>query len=157
SLVLSVPDRFEGITLEAVGGATLETTTLTELIDIDGIANLTIRGFRLRATDVTVRDRGVNLIRGPGNCPGLLLGGLEAGTNRKGSYQGIYFLGSLNDAEGQPPALVRRCIFRAPRIGVAVAGSDDDLSIPRPTARVAIRDNWIENPDRVGVWMQGAL
>src|SRR5262249_26638150 len=101
SLALNVPARFEGMTLEAVGGATLETTTPTDLIEIDGVANLTIRGFRLRATDVSVGKRGAILVSVQGPCPGLLLEKLEAQTNREGSYNGIVFGGSMNYAEGQ--------------------------------------------------------
>src|SRR5262249_8255196 len=150
SLALNVPARFEGMTLEAVGGATLETTTPTDLIEIDGVANLTIRGFRLRATDVSVGKRGAILVSVQGPCPGLLLEKLEAQTNREGSYNGIVFGGSMNYAEGQPPAFVRRCAFRGAHLGVALGGSTDDLSTPYPVGWVAIRDNVIENPARVG-------
>src|SRR5262249_15036613 len=100
SLALNIPARYEGVTLEATAGAPLETTTPTNLIEIDGVANLTVRGFRLRATDVIAGKRGAILVHVLGACPGLLLDRLEAETNRKGSYNGVVFLGSMNEAVG---------------------------------------------------------
>jgi hypothetical protein len=156
SLALNVPARHEGMTLEAVGGATLETTTPT-LVEIDGVANLTVRGFRLRATDVTVGKRGAVLVLIQGSCPGLVLERLQAQTNRKGSYTGILFDASMNAVAGLPPALVRRCSFREAHVAVLLAGASSDLSTPRPVGGVAIRDNLIENPANAGVQLQGSL
>jgi hypothetical protein len=157
SLALNIPGRFAGMTLEAVNGATLETTTATSLIEIDGVANLTVRGFRLRATDVTAGEKGAVLVLVQGRCPGLVLERLEAETNRKGSYNGIVLNRSDNAAAGQPPALVHRCAFREARIGVVLAGSLRDLSTPELVGGVRIQENTIENPARAGMWLQGSL
>jgi hypothetical protein len=157
AVALSVPRRHEGVTLEAVRAATLETVEASDLIEISGVANVTVRGFRLRATNVTGTTKGAVLVFVTGACPGLLLEGLEAETNRKASYNGVVFVDCTNDAAGRPPAVVRSCVFREAHIGVAVCGSTDDFSTPQPSGGVVVRDNLIVNPLRVGVQLQGVL
>ena len=156
-VVLNVARMHQGVTLEAVRGATLETTTATNLIEIEGVAGVTIRGFRLRATDVVVAQRGAILVSVKGPCPGLLLEGLEAETNRKGTYIGIGIRGCSTLNTDQPPAVVRHCTFREARYGVLLSGSSEDGRVTLPSSRIVIRDNLIINPRISGVQLKGML
>jgi hypothetical protein len=156
SLALNVPRRHEGVTLEAVRGATLETTTPTDLIAINGVRDVTVRGFRLRATDVALGERGAIFVAVQGACPGLLLERLEAETNRKGSYNAVTVEQTKDLDTDKPPAVVRGCVFHEPHIGVRVAGADEAVNL-LPAGRVVVRDNLIFNPAVAGVELHGGV
>src|SRR5262249_16190484 len=64
--------RFAGIPLEAVRGATLERMELGNLIEIDAVPGLLIRGFRMRAGKTGAKERTMFIVV-EGRCPGLVL------------------------------------------------------------------------------------
>ncbi len=79
--------QFAGITLEAVQGATLRPEKGTKnLIEINGVANFTLRGFSLR-TDQKL----VAFIWVYGSCPGLILEHLDIATTTGHEGTGIEF------------------------------------------------------------------
>jgi hypothetical protein len=154
SVALNVPARHEGITLEATRGAVLETTTPTNLVEVDGVAQATIRGFRLRATDVRILGRGAVLVTVRGDCPGLLLEGLTGETNQKGCYVGVVITGTRTFRTEQPPAVVRNCVFRDAMNGIQVGKPIEDPTSPLPAGHVVIRGNLILSPSGVGIKLE---
>src|SRR5262245_38593390 len=156
SVALNVPARHEGVTLEAPRGAVLETTTPATLVEVDGVAHATIRGFRLRATDVVANGRGAILVAVHGACPDLLLERLFGETNRKGTYVGVTVMGTGSPGSKRTPVVIRRCVFQDATIGVYVSGADDG-GVALPAERVLVRDNLVVNPAVAGVELRGVL
>src|SRR5262249_50296591 len=111
SLNLNRPVNYQGITLEAVRQARLGAGVARRPGgNIEGVANVRIRGFRLRAD----ADK-VGLIRVFGRCAGLLLDHLEMEAGRP-TYSGVEFHGA-NLVADDPPAVVQNCVFRKPQLG----------------------------------------
>jgi nitrous oxidase accessory protein NosD len=123
-----------GITLEAPGGAVLETTTSgSVLIDIAGVQGVTLRSLRLRASSA---ER-CTLVVASGNYAGLRLEGLEMSFEGNGSNNsGAELLAAASASADQDPVIVQGCRFRGLSIGVRVGTENSDDSI----ARLAVRD-----------------
>jgi serine/threonine protein kinase len=146
---VSIGSQHAGLTLEAVGGALLEVTTATELIALEDVAGVTLRGLRLRATGVEVRPEGATTIVVKGDCPGLLLERLEADTDRKGSYNGVLLLAKA--APRDQPMTIRNCVFQRSHTAFFLHG---DLV---PTGSIVFRDNVILDTSEAGVEVRGMV
>ena len=144
-----VRQNCDGITLEATNGATIAVTGKRGEVVFNGVRNVTFRGFRLRA-----EAERVALIKVEGPCPGLRLEGLEAEASQP-YYSGVEF--HMADLpEGEPPMVVRQCVFRSPDVGIGVVGlSPQDYRQPSPCGGICLRDNTIIGPGK-GIVLWGA-
>ncbi len=122
-------DHLNGLTLVAPRGASLNFKDVEDHgIKVQGVRDLTIRGFRLLGHKA--KDKAFIYLRGP--TPGLVLERLTIVGN--GQSTGIAFVeDAIPDTE--PPATVRDCELRELRGGVDLLGYDD------PNRRVRIEDN----------------
>jgi nitrous oxidase accessory protein NosD len=110
---LRIIDRtgMAGVTLEAIGGATLALESAGErsfLLDISGVPDFTVRGFHFRAT----RTPRSTLVAVQGACPGLRLEQLKLTADESPAAMGIEVYGSAGSAPDQAPAVIRDCVFR---------------------------------------------
>ena len=123
-----------GISLEAPGGAVLETTTpRTFLIDIAGVQGVTLRQLRLRASNM---ER-CSLVMANGNYSGLRLEGLELSFQGIGSLNnGIELLAAQGAGSDPNPVVVQGCHFRGSNVSVALGTEMSDNVI----SRIAVRD-----------------
>jgi hypothetical protein len=111
-----------GITLEATAGAALALDLAGErswLLDIAGVPNVTVRGFRFHAA----RTPRSTLIVVRSQCPGLRLEQLALTAAGSPGTNGLEIYGSAGSAPDRAPAIVRNCIFRGLAVGtIFVAG-----------------------------------
>jgi serine/threonine protein kinase len=136
-LAIKRASRQAGITLEAPGGAILETTTPRSLlIDVSGVPGVTLRQLRLRASNT---ER-CTLVAARGKYPGLRLEGLELSFEGTGSgNNGVELYGAEGASTDQDPVVVRGCRFHRLAIAVVVGTELADDRMP-PVARTAVRD-----------------
>jgi hypothetical protein len=133
SLFVSRASVHEGLTLEAVRGATLQPPEAAPAVVIQDVPGVTLRGFKVRRLKA-VRS---NALLVSGRSPGCLLEDLEFLTGQ-GSGVVAVSLEQLSAAEGRAPVTVRRCRFHRDSVGVQVSGTASAC------AGVAIRDNVFE-------------
>jgi hypothetical protein len=133
---LSITDQtnMAGVTLEATGGATLALESAGEksvLLDVAGVPDVTVRGFRLQAT----RTPRAALVAVRGACPGLRLERLELTATGSPGTNGVEVYGSVGPAPDRVPVVIRDCVFRRLTLGtIFVAGPGT------PYFHTAVRD-----------------
>ena len=136
SLVLNSPDRYRGVTLEAVQGATLVCARERgSALTISQVRDVTVRGFRFvggaaKTTMIHVRDF----------APGVRLEDLHLEPGVDPDYDGILLQG-LRHQEADAPLIVQDCTFRGGKLAVVVAGVLTDHRIPQPCSRLVLRNN----------------
>jgi hypothetical protein len=115
-----------GITLEAVGGATLETVGENRFpLEIVGVPDVTVRGFLLRATHaprsslVVVRNL----------CPGLRLERLDLAAASSTATNGIEVFGAASSTPAGPRCVIRECVFHGFHKGVAVEATPGNARV----------------------------
>jgi hypothetical protein len=133
---LRISDRTEmaGITLEATGGASLVLDSGGErswLVDIAGVPDVTVRGFKLHAS----RTPHSTLMVMRGQCPGLRLEQLALTAAGSPGTNGLEIYGVAGSAPDRAPAIVRNCVFRGFALGTTFVGSPGNC-----TFRTSIRD-----------------
>jgi serine/threonine protein kinase len=142
-LVIQRSSTQAGIWLESSRRATLETRKRQGYgIRIVGVGGVSVRGFRLRAESEKATLIGIG-----GHCPGTVLEDLEMEPGRGHDYDGI-FVGNLHASPNDDPIVVRHCIFRRPKIGIAVLG------IEAAAGGISIQDNRLWEPN-LGVHVFG--
>jgi hypothetical protein len=151
---ISLTDRkkYEGLTLEAVGGATLLLgKDITPLIAVEDVPRVRIAGFKL--TDVAgSRDVNRAFVVVSGNVPGVALTRLEM--IPKAPLRGV----SVENATGSPeePLRIEKCSIRpvvpVSNDGIGVIGNLDG----EPAANICLRGNRIVACVR-GINLHGAL
>jgi serine/threonine protein kinase len=126
--------HYADITLEANSQAVLEAPGGGNVIEIEGVAGVTLRGFRLRRHN-------------PGcfihvkNTPGLVLDRLVLEGGTQGRNNGVEIT-EANLAAKDPPIVIRGCVWRKLFIAVGLLGvGDESYATPRPCNRITIRDN----------------
>jgi nitrous oxidase accessory protein NosD len=124
-IVLNRPAAFDGITLEAVRGATLSHESAgTSIMDIVGVAHLRVRGFRWR-TQNAPSSRFISVL---GQCPDLRLERLDFAADGNLLTNAVELVGAFAGAGDQAPLLVRACVFRNCGIAVGMDGSTHVVS-----------------------------
>ena len=121
------------ITLEASRQAVLDAPGDGNVMEIEGVAGVTLRGFQLR------RRKGGGCFIYVKNTPGLMVERLvlEGGTQSK--CTGID-IAEEDLGANDPPIVIRDCIWRKLYIAVGILGADY-YTTPVPCNRIAIRDN----------------
>jgi hypothetical protein len=134
-----------GITLEAPRKAVVAITGAKQVgILIAGVPNVVVRGLGIRA--LADGNTAVGLI---GPCPGATLDRLDLDLRRGVNGDGVSFLAG-NLGPDDPPAVVRGCVVRRPRIGISLAGTTG------PCKRIILRDNAIADPT-IGITARGPV
>lgn len=127
-----------GITIEAPKEAMLLAPAGTNnLIEIRNVADVTLRGLRLRAEKPLL-----SFVFARGACPGLLIEGLDMTAPVPETGNGIE-LQVADLPPGAMPVLIRGNAMNDCHIGVLVAacGFTKDYGTPYPSSRVRIEDN----------------
>jgi hypothetical protein len=155
AVVISRAHSHRGITLEAVRGAVIETSTnRAEVVKIGGVSGVTVRGFRLQARGTEM----CALVFLKGECRGVLLERLElAPASGGGRFIGVEIHSLAPPVGSAPPALtIRDCVFRKAATGVNVTGISLDYRERTPIRGVAVRDCQFLDCDW-GVMLRGSL
>jgi nitrous oxidase accessory protein NosD len=130
SVALSRASVHAGLTLEAIGGATLEIPSEANgKVLVSDVPGVTLRGFKVRSPE-SVR---ISIVVG-GRSPGVTLEQLEM-AGRTGPGQTGISLERLAVEPDEPPVTVRRCRFLAGNIGVRISGTNG------PCRGVVVREN----------------
>jgi hypothetical protein len=151
-----IDDRHEATTLETTVNTVLELTESTELIRIDRVSNVSIRGFRIRASDIIVkdldsqRDQPAVLVSVVGDCSGLMFDQVEMDTTRKGSYVGFLVNGGYSSNQDEP-IVIRRCKVRRAFLAIVLNGTAGHIQ------RLVIGDNVFEAATNVGIDAVGSV
>jgi serine/threonine protein kinase len=115
---LSNPDRWKGVTLEALKGATWKSSTALSLATIAGTSGITLRGFRMEPAD---QQHAVIVV---GSCSGLVLEQLEMNHSSKASFACVVFNpGTCGTPDSQ--IVLRRLRMQCGNIGIALIGSSE--------------------------------
>jgi hypothetical protein len=123
-----------GITLEAPGGATLALDSAGErswLLDIAGVPDVTVRGFKLHAS----RTPRSTLIVMRGQCPGVRLEQLALTAAGSPGTNGLEIYGLTGSTPDRAPTIVRNCVFRGFALGTTFVGGPGNCLF-----RTAVRD-----------------
>jgi hypothetical protein len=142
AVMLALPSRYAGITLEAPRGATLAAPPRVRyLFFIGNVPQVTLRGFRLRAGAETFAHAGI-----VGRSPGVRLEGLRIGPNAPPRCYGVN-VEDLQLADGEAPVVIDRCSFRCGEGAAAIriyGAAGNDYHKPLPCSRVRVCGNHIE-------------
>ena len=136
---ISDSDRHRGITLEAPNGAILEFgRDDKQVVRIDNVAGVTVRGFRIRVHPDRQKFAGSgstipNLVHVQNRCPGTKLLDLNIDTSR--IAYGIT-LSSTPIAREEDPIVVRGCSIRTDGGGILLTGGE-----ARPVTGVSVAGN----------------
>jgi serine/threonine protein kinase len=103
---------------------------------INGVAGVTVRGFRIRAEADRVALAGVL-----GRSPGAVLDRLE-GEGTRPNDTGIEVFNAGLAAE-DPPVVIQNCTIHKVNVGIIVDGITPDYRTSGPCNRVIVRDNLI--------------
>jgi serine/threonine protein kinase len=138
-IAINSSSQHAGITLEATRGATIETAAADRSLGIliQGVPDVTIRGFRLRSAVKGLSYLLVAVGRSPGTIVEHL--DLEGGATTAALF-GID-LEKLDLADKESPVVVQDCVFRRITVGVRISGLKDDYRTADPCGRIAIRNN----------------
>jgi hypothetical protein len=145
--------KFEGLTLEAVPGATLHMTKgVSRLITIDDVPHVRVTGFTFTESGI-VADQARAFVLVTGGASGVTLTRLEM---RHSSTMFGILIQNGAALPGQPPLRVERCMIRPTcplsNDGISVAGSLDN----EPAGGLCLRSNRIFNSLR-GINLHGHL
>ena len=151
SLAINRRTSHDGITLEAVRGATLRTRDLM----LNNVSGVRVRGFRLQPNTAEFC-----MLIGVLNCHRLELEGLVFVPSAKGgAFLGLEMMDLASSAEAEPTLTVRGCSFRRALIGIHVAGMRIDAGRygrVTPVENVVIQDNRFDDCNG-GVVLKGEL
>jgi len=150
SVHINNPVQYDRITLEAVQKATIKgpAAALVVLL-VQGVPNVTVRGFRLDLGEGQTQYLSGILRR----CPGLVFDGLEFVSSRRVSTCGIS-VETIEISKNDPPVSVRNCTVRGFTYGVRVEGLVRGK--PESCQGVIIQQNNVFNCD-TGIWAAGLL
>jgi serine/threonine-protein kinase len=148
ALSLTQAERHQGITLEAVKGATLAPRGSALVINVQNVPGFTLRGFRLRGQAVG----GVVVF---GRSAGALLEGLDVRLDRSTSRAGVS-IERIPPAAVSPPVIVRGCTFTGLGGNAVRVSGFAEYTVPDPSARVLVRDNQVIDCAG-GIWLGGSL
>ena len=142
--------RHRGVTLEATNRAVIQVKQPVDVIHVDNVEDVTIRGFRFYVTGFPVEKRGANLVIASRNTPGLLLDDIVADTHRSGSY--IFLSLKCNADRSKSPVIVRNCRINRPHIGINVNGTG-----VYSVSNVRLENNHIVSSANMGIAISGAV
>jgi serine/threonine protein kinase len=124
SLLITDPDKAEGLTLEAVRAATIELPKGSRVaLLIKDVPQVVVRGFRFRT-----EPQNVFLIGVLGRSPGVLLDHLDCRSSASLGPCGID-CEALAIAEGAAPVVVRHCTLTDLENGIRIAGLESGRPI----------------------------
>ncbi len=124
SLLIADPQKFEGLTLEAAGAATIELPKGGRVaVLIKDVPLVAVRGFHLSAD-----PQNIFLVGVLGRSPGVLLDHLDCRSSASLGACGID-CESLSIPEGAAPVVVRHCKVTNVETGIRVAGLESGKSI----------------------------
>jgi hypothetical protein len=151
-VVLTGRSAQAGITLEAPQGATLEPPRAGgNLVELEGVPRVTLRGFRLRAT---LKLKALVLVRQ--GCPGVVLEDLDCAASPKGFAEGVEIVCPGLTREDDP-VTVRNSSFRGLYAGVSIVacGSPANYALAVPARRFVVCNNTFTRCE-FGVGLLGA-
>jgi hypothetical protein len=137
-VVLTSRSAQAGITLEAPQGATLEPPRAGgNLVELEGVPRVTLRGSRLRTT---LTMKALVLVRG--RCPGVVLEDLDCAASPTGYAWGVE-LACPGLTVGDDPITVRNSSFRGLYVGVMIlaCGAPWNYALAVPARRFVVCNN----------------
>jgi serine/threonine-protein kinase len=146
-IVLSTPNAYAGIQLEAPRKAKLEGTGRVA-VTIHDVPQLSLRGFR-----ITTASAGSGAVAVVGRAAGVVLEDLEIDAAGQ-AVIGISLEG-LDVADDQPPVVVQNCVLRRFPGAIRLSAIANNYRSPLPGRCVQIRNNTIENAE-YGIIVAGA-
>jgi hypothetical protein len=149
ALELSNPDRYDGITLEAVQKATIRPPSTAPIVGflVHGVSEVTVRGFRMELGE----GRTQYLAGIVGKSPGVVFDGLELTTSRRLNTCAIG-LETIEFSRAEPPVIVRNCTIQGFNFGIRVIGEAQGNATR--CRGVTIRENKLFSCV-VGIWTGG--
>jgi nitrous oxidase accessory protein NosD len=150
SVAILNPGLQEGLTLEALQGATLQApATARNGLMVEDVPRVTVRGLRVRAESPNCFLCGLK-----GNCPGALFDEVECRGSGPNQNFGIT-VQSCGLGPADPPIVIRNCTASGLLGGIRVLGHDGTARA-MPSRRVVFRDNRVSDCV-IGLYASGAV
>jgi hypothetical protein len=147
---LRSPSRHAGVTLEAVAGAKiLNETAKGVTIAIQGVPDVTIRGFHLHAT----ADKGMHIVLQK-DCQGVVIEDVRLSAERWKGCNGAELYACNSRAGNFRPVIFQRCEFDGLKAGIIAVGGIGGYA---PSRRLVIRNNVFREADVAGIQLVGSV
>lgn len=147
-ILLNVPARHTGVTLEAVRRATLTPPPDSLALVITNAPGVTVRGFHVSGPSTYLCGAG-------GAVAGLVIDDIDF--SGSGPVTCGITIESAALTDGEPPIRIRNCRFKGIARGIRVSGVDNDLRSAIPSARILISDNRFDEVALFGLTLIGEV